>query len=295
VRVAAVPLFTLVGIVLIFSGCHRGGKTSPRIRANSREATSTYQGRGLLREVSADGRKAVIEHDAITGYMEAMTMEFDVADAESMEALQTGDVIAFRVCVTDTRSWVDQVRKIGHAKTKADLDAPADSIQIGAMLPDCTLVDTNGKTFHLSDFKGSVLAFTFIFTRCPLPDFCPMMNRNFAAVQRELSADNTNNNWQLLSITFDPEYDTPARLSDYARSYGGENRHWKFATGRTDDIRKLVSLFDLSVVRNGGQIEHTLRTVVVDAADRVRKVFVGNEWKTAELIDEMRSAMAAQP
>ena len=276
---------------LLVAACHR----SPKPGIREAEKAGTFEASGVLRKVDAKRRKAVIAHDAIAGYMEAMTMEFDVAEGEPLAALVPGDTIAFRLSVTDARSWIDQMRKTGHTEIAALSTTATGSLPPGAPLPDCALVDHRGAAFRLGDFKGRALAFTFIFTRCPLPDFCPRMNRNLAEVQRELSADGAGANWHLLSISFDPEYDTPARLAEYARPYIGDGGHWTFATGETGDIQKLGEAFGLAVARDGKKVDHTLRTVVVDPAGRVQKVFTGNEWKPAELIDEMRRAMAVKP
>ena len=252
---------------------------------------SVFVGSGVVQKVDAGRKKMVIAHEAIAGFMEAMTMEFDVADGETTAAFTPGDTIAFRLSVTDERSWIDQLRKTGHT----DVAPLSGSLPPGAPLPDCALVDQRGEAFRLGDFKGRALAFTFIFTRCPLPDFCPLMNRNLAAVQRDLSADPSRANWHLLSISIDPAYDTPMRLAEYARLYLGEAGQWTFATGEPTEIHKFGEAFGLTVARNGQQIDHTLRTVVVDAAGRVRKIFVGNGWQSGELLDEMRRAMDARP
>ena len=284
------PIFFALLALLLF-GCDR---RAPRAVTDA-PRVSAYEVSGVVRKIDAPRGKAVIAHDAIAGYMEAMTMEFDVTEVESLTALQPGDVIAFRLSVNDTRSWIDQVRKTGRVENTALPTTETGALPPGTPLPDCALVDQRGAAFRLSDFKGRALAFTFIFTRCPLPDFCPLMNRNLAETQRELSTDGANANWHLLSISFDPEYDTPARLTEYALAYETESGRWTFATGASDDIGKLGGAFGLMVARDGGQIDHTLRTVVIDAAGRVQKVFAGNEWKAAELIDEMRRAMSVKP
>ena len=276
-------------LAALFCGCgHAPQRIVPVV-----EKVSMYEAVGVLRKLDAAQRKAVIAHETIAGFMDAMTMEFDVADSETLTSLVPGDTLAFRLWVTDARSWIDHLRKTGHVAI-APLTLSG-SLPPGAPLPECALVDQRGEAFRLGDFKGRALAFTFIFTRCPLPDFCPLMNRNLAAVQRVLAAAPSRTNWHLLSISFDPEYDTPARLAEYARPYLGDGAHWTFATGETANIQKLGEAFGVAVARDGGQIDHTLRTVVVDAAGRVQKTFIGNGWSAAELIDEMRRAMDAKP
>ena len=284
------PTFLLLLALFLF-GCDR---PAPRAAPDA-PRVSAYEASGVVRKIDAPRGKAVIAHDAIAGYMEAMTMEFDVADAESLTALQPGNVIAFRLSVNETRSWIDQVRKTGHVENAALPTTAIGALPPGTPLPDCALVDQRGAAFRLSDFKGRALAFTFIFTRCPLPDFCPLMNRNLAEVQRELRTDGANANWHLLSISIDPEFDTPARLADYARAYETESGRWTFATGVPEDIGKFGGAFGLMVTRNGESLDHTLRTIVVDAAGRVQKVFAGNEWKAAELTSAMRRAMGVKP
>ena len=281
------PACCLLSALFLF-GCGR----APQQVIPVVEKVSTYEARGVLRKLDAAGRKAVVAHDTIPGFMEAMTMEFDVADGESLVALMPGDTLAFRLSVSEARSSIDQLKKTGHVEAATIPTTAMDSLPPGAPLPECALVDQRGGRFHLSEFKGRALAFTFIFTRCPLPDFCLLMNRNLAEVQRALSAGA---NWHLLSISFDPEYDTPTRLAEYARAYETEGGHWTFATGAMEDIQKLGGSFGLMAERNGGSFDHTLRTVVVDAAGRVQKIFTGNDWKADDLIDEMRRAMIAKP
>lgn len=229
--------------------------------------------------------------------MAAMTMEFEAKSANDLAGFKPGDVIAFRLSVTETHGWIDQVRKTGVAALEASPvpAAGADALPPGSPLPDCELVDQRGQPFRLSDFKGRALAFTFIFTRCPFPDFCPRMNNQLNAVQRELGAASGATNWHLLSISLDPGYDTPERLAEYAPRYQPDAARWTFATGKSEDILKLGLAVGLVVSREGGQINHNLRTVVVDAAGRVQKIFAGNEWSAAELTSELKRAMAAKP
>ena len=286
-RLFFLPLF----LASLLAGCGRAPSRPP----GEVKTVRTFSGAGVVRKVDAARRKLVIAHDSIAGFMEAMTMEFDVADGEAAADLRAGDLVTFRLTVNEMRSWIDGLRKTGRVEAARDFPKNGEPLAAGDLLPDCALVDQRGAAFRLSDGKGRALAFTFIFTRCPLPDFCPLMNRNFGAAQRELSADPARPNWQLLSISLDPEYDTPARLAEYARPYLGDGGQWTFATGEPAEIQKLGEAFGLTVARNGGQIDHTLRTVVVDPAGRVRKIFAGNAWKAADLIDEMRRAMAVNP
>ena len=289
----------LLGFAFGFAACDREERSRIAPPAAPSRIT-TYEVRGVLQETSKDGRKAIIAHEEIPGYMEAMTMEFDVLNSALPGGLEPGDRMAFRLSVSETQSWIDQVRKLGGTTgPRPSVTTPATpnvaSTQVGMPLPDCALIDQRGRAFRLSDLKGKALAITFIFTRCPLPNFCPLMNRHFAEVQRALKDERASTDWHLLSVTFDPEYDTPERLAKYAEPYGPDTAHWTFATGELASIRQLGGAVGLAVSNNGGPLDHNLRTVVVDATGRVQKVFAGNEWTPRELVDEMKRAMAAQP
>ncbi len=275
---------TLLCLAAALPGCDR----RPASALAPGEHTSTYEVRGVIHKLKPGSGTAVIAHDAIAGYMDAMTMEFTAADPRDLAALAPGDVVSFRLSVSDARSWIDQVRKTGTAPISADAD-PAASPAPGTPLPDCALVDSRGAALRLSDFKGRAFAFTFIFTRCPLPDFCPRMNANFAAAQRALGSDA---NWHLLSISLDPDYDTPPRLAEYAARYQPDPARWTFATGSREEIEKLGAVFGLKVARTGALPDHNLRTIVVDPAGRIQRVFTGNEWTPEELAAELKRAMA---
>jgi protein SCO1/2 len=166
--------------------------------------------------------------------------------------------------------------------------AEAAVLSTGDSVPDCELTDQNGRPLRLSQFKGQALALTFIFTRCPLADYCPRMTAHFAAVQRAMGGDK---NWHLLSLSFDPEYDTPEKLLAYARAHGADTSRWTFATAKPDVVKGLGAWFGLEARMKDGLIDHNLRTVVIDAEGRVQHIFQGNTWTPQELIWELRKAM----
>ena len=284
------PLLLLLSFVHLFVAACNRAPSRPPIAA---EQTATYEVRGIVRKVDSEKRRAVIAHEAIPGYMDAMAMEFSVPDANDLAALQPGATVSFRLSVTDTKSWIDRVQKIAGAVAVPEAPASA-GIGVGAVVPDCALIDQSGRQFRLSDFKGRALALAFIFTRCPLPDFCPRMNEQFSVAQREL-AGGADANWHLLSISIDPAYDTPERLAAYAPRFNADSARWTFATGEPGEIDKLAGAFGLRAVREGAELNHTLRTVVLDPAGRVQAIFAGNEWKPAELIDAMKRAMSLNP
>jgi protein SCO1/2 len=268
-------------------------------RADAATNVNIYMVKGVFMESRAAGRTAVIAHERIPGYMEAMTMALNVKRPAELKGLQPGDQITFRLSVTKTDDWIDEIKKTGQtAAIRRSAMPPADSVQelqTGALLPDCVLTNQAGQAIHLSDFKGQALALTFFFSRCPLPTFCPRMNNNFAAAQQALRQDATRTNWQLLSISFDPSFDTPENLNDFARVHQSDPHHWSFGTSSPEEIRKLGGAFGLKFWRENGTFSHNLRTAIVDTSGRVQKVFSGNDWRPAELVTEMGKAMGTRP
>ena len=148
------------------------------------------------------------------------------------------------------------------------------------------LVNDAGRKFRLTEHRGAVLAITFIFTRCPLPDFCPRMNAHFATARAQLAGEK----FRLFSVTIDPAHDTPERLAEFAGPIRGESPQWEFATGEAAEIRRLMAFAGLETKGEGAALSHTLRTLVVDANGNVARVFVGNEWQPAELVAAMKAA-----
>lgn len=169
--------------------------------------------------------------------------------------------------------------------------AQAGVLGTGDVVPDGEFVDQNGKAFRLSQFRGRAVAVTFIFTRCPLADYCPRMSSRFSEMARELAGER---NWHLLSLSFDPEHDTPERLLTYAKVNNVDLERWTFATAKGDVVREFGGRFGLTVDFKNGLLDHNLRTVVIDAEGRVQHVFQGNAWTSQELAWEMRKAMPAR-
>lgn len=270
--------------------------------ANTR--TNFYFVKGVIKELKPDGRTAIIEHEAIPNYMDAMTMPLRVKNTNELASLHPGDQVFFRMVVTDFEGWIDQVTKTGTAppavSTNASETKPKKSfrrvrdvlpLNIGDAVPDYPLTNHLGQAISLGQFKGQALALTFIFTRCPFPEFCPRMGNNFQATAKKLAAlPNSPTNWHLLSITFDVEFDTPSVLKGYAARYPADPAHWSYATGAQIEIDALTEQFGLGFAREGTIFNHNLRTVVIDAAGRVQSILIGNEWKPEELIAELVKA-----
>jgi protein SCO1/2 len=266
------------------------------------QPTRAYHVKGVVKEVLPDRNKVKIDHEEIPGYMDAMTMVFDVKDPKELAGLQPGDTVFFRMVVTETDGWIEQVQKLA-VPTPVATNAPetfrvvpeVEPLKVGDLMPDYRFTNELGQVVRLSDFKGQALAFTFMFTRCPFPTFCPRMSGNFAeAAQKLPRLSNAPTNWHLLSITIDPQFDTPAVLLSYARRYKADPQRWNHVTGDLIDITAIGEQFGLLFWRpdpnQPAGISHNLRTVVVDVQGRVQRIFSENEWKVDELVEEMVKA-----
>jgi len=156
------------------------------------------------------------------------------------------------------------------------------------------LVNQDGKPIHLSQFRGKALLLTFIYTRCPLPDFCPRVTRNFAVVEKSLASDPAlYSKTHLLCASFDPAGDTPARLKSYGETYmGGEGAkgftHWDFAAPKQDALPAIALFFDVGLTNEqDGTITHTLSTTLIGPDGKVVKFYPGNEWTAQELLNDV--------
>jgi len=269
--------------------------------------TQIFQVKGVVVELDADGQTVKIKHEEIPGYMGAMTMPFEARPTNELSGLVAGDKVSFRMSVTDTDGWIDQIKKLEAAApvtntlpTTGPFRAVRDvePLHVGDLMPDYHFTNQLGQAVSLSQFRGQALAITFIFTRCPFPTFCPLMSRNFEEVQKKLLAQpNAPTNWHLLTITFDPEYDTPPRLKGYAKQYNADPAHWSFLTGALIDVTAIAEQCGLLFWREGDgwNISHNLRTAVVDAGGRVQKILPENKWTSDELAAEMVKAALAKP
>ena len=264
--------------------------------------TQYYPARGIVRELPADGKTALVEHEAVKDFMPAMTMPFEVRDTNELRGLHVGDAISFRmVVVPDRDAWIDQVRKLNVPPSPAPAPAAyrvvrdVEPLKVGDELPEYHFTNQLGRAVGTKDFAGQALAFTFFFTRCPYPTFCPLMSRNFSDAQAKLLAQsNGPANWHLLAVSFDPEYDAPDVLKAYADRFNYDPAHWDFVSGNLLEITALADQVGEAFWREAGSISHNLRTVVVDARGRVQKIFPENKWTSDELVAELVKAAAAK-
>ena len=282
-------------LIAAAAGCKPGATTPPNAAA-----THTYSVRGVVQEIPADHRHASIRHEKIPGYMAAMTMDFSVKDTNILNGVAAGDEITFNLVVTENDDWIENLQRVGKTNMTAvpSWRVVESELQVGDLLPDFEFTGEDGKVFHLAEFRGSAVAFTFFFTACPLPEFCPRMNKNFHEARSLLWSDtNAPTNWELLSVSFDPDFDKPEILGGYAHFYRGDDaRRWRFAVASTNTLAVLAPKVDLHFWRENGSISHNLRTVVLDTNGKISHQFDGNDWTPQQLAEAIRmAAKTAKP
>jgi protein SCO1/2 len=273
--------------LLLLAACHKETVPAPA-------PERSFLVNGLVKELEPDGKTVVIQHEAISNYMAAMTMPFEVRDPKELRGLKPGDAISFRLVVTSKEGWIEG---ISQRQKPTEPPPPSPGVQVsravepleeGDLLPDYHFTNELGQAVSLAQYRGGVLAFTFFFTSCPFPNFCPRLTGNFSEAAAQLGqTPGAPARWHLLSISFDFKNDTPERLLAYAKNTHYDPAHWSFLTGDKVQISELADQFGENFWTEGGSISHNLRTVVVDARGRVRKIYLGNKWTSADLVREM--------
>lgn len=299
------PITLALGLVaFLFGGCSPSPTSTPRTAPDSptpRAArdVSVYSVTGIVHRLAPDGHTAIIAHDPIPGYMMAMTMPFSAKDPRVLTAVYPGDQITFQLLVTTNDAWIDDVRSTGlrtnvpTASPGGELLALEEELDVGDLMPDCVLTNEHGRAFRLRELQGRVLAVTFMFTRCPLPTYCPLMSRNFAATAESLTASAPDTDWHLITLSFDPDFDSPEILGSYARQYRTDTNRWTFATGDRAAVEQLGRQLGLLLFRENGTISHNLRTVVVTPEGRIHHVFRDNLWTPSDLAVQLRAAASS--
>jgi protein SCO1/2 len=287
-----VQKIVLIGcLALGLFGCERSTHPS--------EAAQHYETRGVVRGFSPDRSTIEIQHENIPGFMPSMTMPFVARDTKEIADLKAGDAISFRMTVTQKDFWIDHVKKI--RREDVDIAEPKDTpsgsaerdarLKEGDEMPPFSLTDQNGGRISLDTFRGQPFVLTFVFTRCPVPNFCPRMSNNFEELQTAIkTGSGTLAKTRLLSITLDPDYDTPKVLSDYAAFHHADRRIWIFATGQAREIDALTQAFSVYRQTEGGTISHGLATALINRDGKIEKIWRGNAWTPAEVAGAIQVA-----
>ena len=287
----------LIALILagafLFSSCHR----SPA------PAAKRYPFTGRVVSIDSQFQSALIDGDAIPGFMDAMAMPYKVKPDSTLNQLHPGDSVSAEVVVFQPKSddaapdyWLENVKVTSHvdpapAATATALHMPAP----GEDVPDFSFTNQAGKRISLKQYRGKVLLVTFIYTRCPFPDFCPRMSSNFAEIYKQLGTNPALANTHLLSISFDPDHDTPKVLHDYGFSVAHTHdpalfSRWEFAAPTAADLPKIADFFALTVKPEGGLITHNLSTAVIGPDGKIVKWYHGSDWQVSDLIKDAAAA-----
>jgi protein SCO1/2 len=267
----------------------------------SKSNEQSFAARGIVKELNPGGRTVLVSHEAITNYMEGMTMPFKVKESQELTGLAAGDRISFRLHVTETESWIGQIAKIGTVPLDKGRQVASPMATEGpASVPSQPLLAfkfTNelGQAVRLDDFRGQALAITFFFTRCPIPDFCPRLSKNFQEASRKLSSlKDGATNWHFLSVSFDTEMDSPRVLKAYGEMYHYDPAHWSFLTGPADKVGELARASNVTFERDGGSFNHNFRTLIIDPTGHLQTVFPTGGDLSDAIVEEILKAAAVK-
>jgi len=296
VSIALIFLFSLAFLGL--SSC----KPKQRLRSPTEKH---YDFKGKVVAVDKEKHELTIAHEDIKDYMSSMTMPFSVRDDWVYEIAAPGNQITATLIVDGTQSWLEDVvitedtTPVSGAPVVEGADPnPGDAV------PDFRLINQDGKAIRIQDYKGKALLLTFIYTRCQDPNQCTLMSSNFAAIDQELQKQpDLYGKTHLLSISFDPAYDTPKVLRSYGAAHTGKYSdetfaHWEFASGSADEVKGIAKFFGLryylDTPSGTEQVIHSLRTAVIAPNGKIVKVYRGNEWKPEEILKEIQNVFAAK-
>jgi protein SCO1 len=294
-------LLVLALIAMTMSaGCHRQEGAS---ESSAESSYKTYKLRGKVVATNPAAGEVTVNHEAIPGFMEAMTMPYKLKDPNILSELHPGDVLTADVLVSegsDASVFLDHIVVV--AQGKPDYK-PATIYHVpaaGDAVPDFKLRNQDGRMIRLNQFRGKNLLITFIYTRCPLPNFCPLVTRNFANIERRLSADpKLKGKTHLLCVSFDPEHDTPDRLKAYGEEYIGSEAKaafadWDFAVPDNAVLKEMAKFFDVGISNEPDQtITHTLSTTLVGRDGKVIKFYPGNEWTPDQVVADVKQSLGA--
>jgi len=306
----------VVGLILVATlaaGCKHSSNGALGATSGSGEVNGTttagelkiFPVRGKIVSVDAAKGMVMLDHEAIPGFMDAMTMPYKLKDASVASELHPGDRITAKMLVRKAGDdyedpLLDEIVVTAQARPDYKPTVQYHIPTAGDSVPDFRLTNQSGHTIHIAQFKGRVLLMTFVYTRCPLPDYCIRMSRNFAQIDKALQVDPAlYAKTHLLSISFDPKVDTPAVLKSYGESYiGGDAQrafaHWDFAVPPANELAALTQYFDVGITPgDDGTLTHSLSTVLIGKDGKVRAWYPTNDWTTDEVLAAMKSAAAA--
>jgi protein SCO1/2 len=281
-------------IALLLTGQACANRNTPPARR--------FELHGKIVAINQSRSEVTISHGPIPGYMDAMTMPFALKDTTLVDSMSPGDEINADLMVSDKSSWLENPivsRTMPDTPSSIPLTARPEPSP-GTSVPDFHLINQDGKRISLSQFRGKALAITFIYTRCPLPDYCILMNDNFEHIEKSLANNRAlYAKTHLITISFYPARDTPEVLRTFglarvdAKAANPFN-HWEFATGDAAQIKTLADFFGLTYVNEPNQIIHSLRTAVISPNGSLYHLYDGNEWRPEQVIDDFQTVAEKQ-
>jgi protein SCO1/2 len=274
---------------LISGGCRTGNERQHPLR-------------GQVLEVAPERLEMKVDHEAIPGLMAPMTMDYKVREVRELQGIAPGDLIDATLVIVSNDAYLTNVVKRGDAPLAKAVEAPSASsgfelLKPGEAVPDAPFTDQDGRARPFSSFKGAPVLVTFIYTNCPIPSFCPLMDRHFKTIQERLAANATLETTRLVSVSFDPLTDTPEVLKKHAAKVGADPARWTFVTGGRDEIDRFAMQFGVSIARQPEDplnITHNLRTAIVDAEGKLVKIYTGNEWTPDQLLEDLKALAASR-
>ena len=292
------PIALILSGAVFVSSCHRS-QTSAQKR---------YRLTGRILTIDAHDQTAAIDADTIPGFMDAMTMTYRIKPSAMLSQLSPGDSISAELVViqhqgnddnAEPDSWLENIKITGHAPPAHHAAANFHIPEPGEDVPDFSFTNQNGKHISLKQYRGKVLFVTFIYTRCPFPDFCPRVSGNFAEIDRQMSSNPALAGAHLLSVSFDPAHDTPKALRDYGFSVAHTHEpalfgRWEFAAPNSADLPRIADFFALTVNPEGGMITHNLSTAVIGPEGKIVKWYRGSDWQSSDLMKDATDALAGK-
>ena len=281
---------------IVFAGCQNA--TSSNSPANVKR----YELRGKVVSVDRLKKTAKVEHEEIPGFMDAMTMDFPIHEDRVWTDLLPGVAVRADLVVDSSAKepyWLENISIVSPADPSVEEKQPE---QIGKTVPDLSLTNQDGKKFTFKDYRGKALAVTFIYRECPLPEFCIKMSRQFADMANKIAADpETKDKVRLLSISFDPERDTPEKLKQYGLGYLGKEPKddltvWNLAVGTDQEVRAVADFFGLQYEKDATdktQFNHSLVTAIISPEGKITQVFSGGRWTPEKVLDELKVTLPA--
>jgi len=251
---------------------------------------------GKIVSIDKNAQTMVVDAAEIKGFMEAMAMPYKVKNVRELEGLAPGDSITADLMAQGDDYWLVNIKVIQKSAAPPPAKSEFHMPSPGEEVPNFKLVNQNGRHVSLAQYRGKTLILTFIYTRCPFPDFCPRVTGQFAELNHQIAADpKLYAKTHLLSISFDPKYDTPKVLTDYGHQWAGKQPtvfdHWEFAVVSAADIPQMAKFFGLTVIPEKDDIiTHSLSTAVIGPDGKVFRWYHGSDWQASDLLKDAAAA-----